>query len=369
MTKKIEIQRKIKELKEELASLSTSETAIKVLLNSGYGAFANEYFLFSDFRLARSITYTSQLVIKWIEKYLLDRNVKTIYIDTDSLFLTLNDQLESFCNSKNISSESLTFDQRRDILNKFKPKIFEMIKEGFVELSKVLNVVSNTFDMKLEILGDRGIWLGKKNYFIRMLEKDGIKKTLDDDPYVKGFDVAKRSSTPQWIIDSLNEYIKLVFMGETKKNLLEFETSKFEEFKKLPLNDIFSIKSVSSFSSYHQVTDKGAPAHVKGALVYNSIVETEKVESTFPRVFEGSRVKFCYVEIPNKFSTNTIAVVEGVDVDEFMSYFSQKYGITVDHEKQWKTIFIKPVRRITLAIGLTMPLEIKKTVDFSSLFD
>ena len=59
-----------KELENKVLMLYNEQVGIKILINSLYGAFSNQYFRFYDERIAESITLTGQLTIKWIEKEL-----------------------------------------------------------------------------------------------------------------------------------------------------------------------------------------------------------------------------------------------------------------------------------------------------------
>lgn len=71
-----------------------TQKALKILLNSGYGATASPYFQFFDLRLADSITRSGQCAVRWMEKWLnnfLNKYFKTdnedyvVTIDTDSV--------------------------------------------------------------------------------------------------------------------------------------------------------------------------------------------------------------------------------------------------------------------------------------------
>lgn len=82
------------ELEAEIDSLKAKQMAYKILANSGYGALANQYFLFFSHDLAMSITLTGQLTIKWVAKRIneyLNRILKTtnvdyvVAVDTDSV--------------------------------------------------------------------------------------------------------------------------------------------------------------------------------------------------------------------------------------------------------------------------------------------
>ena len=53
-----------KELEYKITSLNNQQMAIKILMNSLYGALGNRYFRYFDQRVAESITLAGQLAIK-----------------------------------------------------------------------------------------------------------------------------------------------------------------------------------------------------------------------------------------------------------------------------------------------------------------
>lgn len=76
----------------QITKLDNEQLARKILLNSFYGALANEYFRYFDVRLASAITLSGQLAIKWIMKSLNKKlkdgfsiNNAVCYCDTDSV--------------------------------------------------------------------------------------------------------------------------------------------------------------------------------------------------------------------------------------------------------------------------------------------
>ena len=54
-------------IEREISIAENSQMAIKILLNSLYGAMGNKYFRFFDQRIAEAITLTGQLTIRWAE--------------------------------------------------------------------------------------------------------------------------------------------------------------------------------------------------------------------------------------------------------------------------------------------------------------
>lgn len=81
------------ELEKQSVQLYNKQLAIKILLNSLYGATSNIYFRYYDERIAESITKNGQLTIKWgektvnnfLNKLLMTDKDYVIAIDTDSV--------------------------------------------------------------------------------------------------------------------------------------------------------------------------------------------------------------------------------------------------------------------------------------------
>jgi DNA polymerase elongation subunit (family B) len=57
-----------KALENEIVTLENNQMAIKILMNSLYGALGNNYFRYFDQRMAAAITISGQLAIKWAER-------------------------------------------------------------------------------------------------------------------------------------------------------------------------------------------------------------------------------------------------------------------------------------------------------------
>ena len=88
----------------QVARLETLQTAIKILLNSLYGAMGNRYFRYYDLRIAAGITLTGQEVIKFAEKNVNDfldnfvgkKKDRVIAMDTDSVYICVKDVIDKF---------------------------------------------------------------------------------------------------------------------------------------------------------------------------------------------------------------------------------------------------------------------------------
>lgn len=220
--------------------------------------------------------------------------------------------------------------------------------------------------MKRELYGDRGIWLGKKNYCIKMIDKEGTPKTKKDKPYVKGYDIAKKAATSSWIINKLNEYLEFIFYNNSSTELIQFERNAYNEYCKLTANEIFKPKSVSSLDNYKSINDKGVPAHIKGAIIYNKIINDNNLNHIYPIIYQSHKIKYCYVLPENCLNTHCISVQNTIDINKFMEFVKKEYNINIDYKKMWETDFIKPVRRLSDALNINMKNSDK--ISFLSLF-
>jgi DNA polymerase elongation subunit (family B) len=55
-----------KHLLKEISRLNNLQMAMKIALNSAYGAMGNQYFRYFDLRMAEGITTSGQLSIRWM---------------------------------------------------------------------------------------------------------------------------------------------------------------------------------------------------------------------------------------------------------------------------------------------------------------
>lgn len=138
-----------------IASLNTRQNAIKVLLNSLYGALGNAYFRYYDLRIAEGITKTGQMAIRWIERKMnekLNHVLKTknvdyvIASDTDSIMVNFGPIIDSLCPGKD-SAKTIEY------LDKICKEVIQpFIAESYKEMAEYLNAYEAAMHMKRENL-------------------------------------------------------------------------------------------------------------------------------------------------------------------------------------------------------------------------
>lgn len=271
----------------------------------------------------------------------------------NSMYISVTQPLKNLCLKKNIDYNNIDDKEYIELMQLISNKIEDIINSGYSELSKRLNVYEETFVMNREIFGKSGIWIKKKNYLIKMVDKEGQYISPDSKPLVKGFDIAKKSDTTKYIIDLLYQGVELIFQNDITK-LRKFEKDKKIEYFNLPFSEITTPKRVSSMDKHKDVSSKGAQVHIKAALIYNYIIKENKLEDKYPLIENFSAIKYSYIKEPNNLKCNCIGYINGIDADEFFKMVQEKYNIELDLEKMWQTEFIHPMRRITDAIKWNM---------------
>src|SRR6056300_921717 len=262
------------ELEKEINRYENIQMALKILLNSLYGALGNQFFRYFDLRLAEGVTLTGQLTIQWAEKAInkeMNKILKTkdkdyvIAIDTDSLYVNFGPIMDTLIWKPNDG-----LDKKVAFLDKICRDHFEpLLEKSYAELFDKMNGYVNRMAMKREVIADRGIWTAKKRYILNVHNSEGVQYA---EPKLKIMGIeAIRSSTPEFVRKKFNEVFKIIIKGD------EHETRKFiNEFKSLPPEDVAFPRSVSNISEWKDnktIYKKATPIHVRGSLLYNKYMK------------------------------------------------------------------------------------------------
>ena len=320
----------------------------KILLNSAYGACANQYFLYYDPDLAEAITMSGQLSIRWIEKHIniyINNLLKTknidyvIAADTDSVYITFDKLVTEVFPEGATTSKIITF---LDTI--CKDKIQLHINQGYKNLHSYVNAYEQKMFMEREVIADKGIWTAKKRYILNVYDNEGVTYK---EPKLKIMGIESvRSSTPEWCRDNLQSLIKTIITTDEKTVVKKINDYR-DIFKKLKFIDIAFPRSVRGLDKYKSSKDiyvKSTPIHVRGVLLYNHFLKKQNLTNKYQSIRDGDKVKFAYLKEPNKIGENVIAI-SSVLPKEFNL---EKY---IDYDTQFDKSFLQPVKNILNAIG------------------
>jgi DNA polymerase elongation subunit (family B) len=343
------------ELKNKISKYDNLQMARKIALNSLYGALGNQYFRWFEIEFAEAITLTGQLAIRWTEKNVnafLDKAVgyrkdRVIAIDTDSVYLNLEDL------AKKDEPDQI------DYLDKICSEVLDKkIKSSFDSLCEYTNAYTPFLKMKREAIADKGIWTAKKRYILNVHDNEGIRYA---EPKLKIMGIeAVKSSTPSSCREKIKEVLKIIMKG-TESDVIAFINEFREDFKTMSFEEVAFPRGCNGLSEYRDKTTiykKGTPIHVRGALVYNNLLESRGLQSRYELVKEGEKIKFCYLKTPNPLRENVVSVVNNLPrqlgLDEY-----------IDYNTQFNKAFLDPLKIILDVIGY----QVEKKATLSSFFE
>ena len=358
------------------AKFTAYEQAVKLTLNSIYGAFGNKWFHFFNLDIAESITKQGKNAILYSEtilnKYVNDFwhkdtavhekfNIKVkgkiekpavIYIDTDSCYVQFQDLYESIIWSE--EDKKLPIDEF--ILAFYAFRLKDYISKTMEKYAEKRNT-DNFLFFELESLAYNGIWMSKKKYIQNLAWDDKLEVT-ERHPSLKkvktiGFDTIQ-SSTPKFAREKLVEALRILFSSEIQpsakelQQLVEFMKQCKKEFKLADIDDIAFNKRTNNIDKYIiddqeelQIGLK-CPANVKAAGYYNYILNNnKKYKNKYKLIANGEKLKIY----------NCIGQIS--EVYAFMPN-EHPYEIApkVDYDTQFEKAMIDPLNRVLTAIGL-----------------
>lgn len=339
----------------------------KIFLNSLYGVLGLPIFRFFDVDNALAVTASGQDVIKnsakfvnrmyaaknappkdhtWLTRYweVLKEEAKTnkepvppfpdeadhcVYIDTDSLY---------FCSTPimpaNVDQKQFTIKLAR-VMEK-------LLNEHYNDLAQELFYCDkHRLYIKGESVAERGIWIAKKRYALRVVYDLETGMDVDNKLKIKGLD-AIRSTFPPAFRDLMKEMMVDLLNGREKSivdaKILEFR----DNMPNMGYLDIARNTSVSGISEYDRGTnylndfEKGTPAHVKAALTYNALLHFYKIENRYEPIRDGAKVKWVYLR-KNPLNIAAVAVKGYEDPPQIVSLIKEY----IDH----KALYDKELRK------------------------
>jgi DNA polymerase elongation subunit (family B) len=329
------------ELKNKIAKYDNLQMARKIALNSLYGALGNKYFRWFEIEFAEAITLTGQLAIRWTERNInafLNKALgkpkdRVIAIDTDSVYLNLEDFVD-----KDHANPI-------DYLDKVCAEVLDKkIQASFDSLVEYTNASTPFLKMKREAIADKGIWTAKKRYILNVYDNEGIRYA---EPKLKIMGIeAVKSSTPSSCRTKIKEVIKIIMKG-TEQDVIDYIELFREEFKSLTFDEVAFPRGCNGLSEYRDkdsIYRKGTPIHVRGALVYNNLLEQRGLDKRYEIVKEGEKIKFCYLRTPNPLRENVVSVVNTLPRQLGLEQY-------IDYNLQFTKAFLDPLKIILDAIG------------------
>jgi len=334
------------QLVKDISRLKNLQMAMKIALNSAYGAIGNKYFRYYDLRIAEGITLSGQLSIRWMANKLNDfmnKTLKTedkdyvIAIDTDSIYLTLEDLVEKVCAGKSTEEKIKFMDKTcEQVMQPF-------IDGGYQELAEYMNAYAQKMQMKREVLADKAIWVAKKRYVLNVHNSEGVQYAK---PKIKvmGLEMVK-SSTPAVVRTKLKDALEVI-LHQDQASLQTFVREFKKKFETLSVADVAFPRSVSSLKEYSgtPIYKKGTPIQVRGALLFNHYLKMKGLTRKYEPITNGNKIKFVYLKTPNPINENVIA---------FNNVLPKEFGLDeyINYDLQFEKVFLDALQIVIEPLG------------------
>jgi DNA polymerase elongation subunit (family B) len=350
------------QIKEEASKYYNYEQAVKLMLNSIYGAFGNPYFYFFNVDIAETITlqgkdailYTESLINRYFKEYWhKDTEVHTqmgititgkiekpvgIYIDTDSIYVKFDEV---------IKKSDWKGDEKEFILALYKTRLGTYI-EKILQRYADDNNSENFLSFELESIAKNAIWLAKKKYMQNIVWKDPDIH-YDDLTKIsaKGFEIIQ-SSTPVFARDKLKELLTYIFSVK-ELNMKEFANQLKEikrQFKLANTDQISFSKKVNNYQKYiindydeFEIGSK-CPIGVRAAGYHNYLLHNSGLKGKYQPLGNGEKLKMYFSADK---SCEVFAYAPGD--------YPYEFAPPVDYDTQFEKTILDPINRVITAMG------------------
>jgi len=336
------------DLSDQISQKNTLQMALKILMNSEYGAMANKYFRYFDLRNAEAVTSSGQLAIMWVAKHLniflnsmleTENNDYIIAIDTDSVYLNLEYLVE-----KGIP-KGTSDDNKVEILSRWATQVLEpKIDKIYDNLAQYVNAHKQKMVMAREVIANKGFWTGKKRYALNVYDNEGVRYAK---PHTKimGLECV-RSSVPEFCRNNIKDGI-INILTKDEKMLQEFVNNINNDFLKQKPEDISFPRGTNNIEKWigsDGFPKKGCPIHVRGCIVYNKYLDDNGFIDE--RIKSGDKIKFCNLKQPNIFRSYVVSFPPAMN-----KHFYEELVESIDYDKQWEGTFYKPINSIMECVG------------------
>ncbi len=221
-----------------------------------------------------------------------------IYGDTDSCYFSAYSTLKNDILKKNIPWD-------KDIVIQLYNTIAENVNATFPDF--MLDAFhcppsrGEVIKAGREIVASKGLFITKKRYAVLYYDKDGNRYDVDNKPgkiKAMGLDL-KRSDTPEFMQEFLNEILTKVLNGFGEKEILERIIEFRTEFKARPGWEKGTPKRVNNLTEYGSKEEKqgkaNMPGHVRASINWNTLRRMNGDKYAM-QIVDGMKVIVCKVK-------------------------------------------------------------------------
>lgn len=342
----------------------------KILLNSLYGALLNKGSRFFDKRLGQSVTLTGRSMTKHMASRINEICTGTydhnggvvVYGDTDSVYFSVAHYMKEIGQPFELSKEEVVdlYVKIGDEVGASFPEFMDDTFNTGIDNGKIVGA-------DLEMVGSRGLFLKKKRYAILKYWEDGFRKDEGDSPgeiKAMGLEI-KRSDTPKYIQDFLQETLIALLVGEDEEQLRTRVRAFKTIFKDKPVQQKGQPRTVKNYSNLeeeYKKTGKLSVSHVLAAIQWNKLRDIYEDQSV-PEATDGTKVIVCKLK-PNPMGIK--AVGYPIDCAEYLPEWF--LDLPFDDDEMEKSVLTKKLGNIFGILNMDIAINEKSTLEMNTGF-
>ena len=346
--------------------------AYKIKLNDVYGVFAQNGWRYTDGHkmISKAITLTGQrltqdsitFVNNWINEQMGTDKDYIITSDTDSLFAQVKDLIV-------YRKPELANADRETIVEetlKVAEEIQELANNHLHEMAQELFNIKypdepHYFELKQEVVLERGYFSGKRRYAQFIVNKEGIPTEELD---MKGLDLMKSNFPP--LFKKFGEHILTEIMFGKEKADIDRQVLDFREsLRTVGWKEILKPTGLKKMREYIASPPKSGeifsrlglkcPINTKSAIFYNDILKFKGLDKKFPIFQVGDKMYIAYLK-ENPYRIDTIGFNGYNDPPEIMD-FIEKY---IDRDGIFDSVIKNKLENVYQDINWGMPVFNRK---------
>lgn len=404
-----EVQALINECSKQYNYYNAMQQGLKLILNSVYGAFGNEYFVCSTKDIAGGITAMCRDIIKfmdninetyWYEYWHLDTDLHehlgityankidstykhresgmdhddevtqeeveegiyqrkvsvSSYVDTDSLFICFEPALNG-CDYKGTPQSFIEKIAKYRLEPMFKKKLDNYAKKYQVK---------NIQDFELENINESILFVAKKKYIKHTIWEDGRQYDRLSNIVPKGVDLIKRG-TPKFARDKVMDIILYIFDNSKTyniKDLLKFVRDLKKEFEMTDIDDITQSTNINDYWSTGKIMDEKTGKLIDGPGIVNDKDELIMAKGTYYTrkaaglynhlLYKHPELNNSYARIENGTKVKIYPCIHELN-DKFCyiyGSFPKEFAPQVDYDELFEKTVSNAVNEYIAALGL-----------------
>jgi DNA polymerase elongation subunit (family B) len=313
--------------------------AYKIKLNDVYGCYAINGWRYTDGHkfISKAITLTGQRLIQesikhvnnWMNDQVNTEGVDYIVTsDTDSLFIQVKDLIRQRYPDLDLNNREETVKYVLEIATEVQQIANNNLHGLVVELFN-LHDREHYFDLKQEVVLERGYFAGKRRYAQFIVNKEGVPvEELD----IKGLDLMK-SNFPPYFRTFAKQLLQDIMFGKPKpdidRQILAFRESVDTVDWRLLLKPT-GLKNIGGYiaspprsGEIFSKLESKCPINTKSAIYYNDLLRFKKLDKQYNTFQIGDKMFIAYLK-DNPYRIDVIGF-NGYNDPPFITEFIEKY--------------------------------------------